>query len=924
MTPFLKQVARHYYTGAGVDICRLCFIFPNRRALRFFEHYLGEEIASGSGGPVLSPQLFTMNDFFYRTVGARPSDRIFLLLELYKCYSALNPEAEPLDDFIFWGDTLLGDFDDIDKYLVNPEHLFANVSELKDMQDDWSWLSPAQREAVERFTRHFLTPGSVKEGFLRIWRILLPLYRNFNEALRKQGCSYEGMVYRELAERLAEESAADLMGARHPYSARFIFIGLNALNECEKALLRKMHRAGLCEFCWDYRSEYIKDFNNKSSLFLKDFTIEFPSSFEPDPEGLPQAEFNVISVPGGIAQAKMLPGIFARCKPDPGIETAVVLPDEKMLIPVLNSIPEHIGKLNVTMGYPISGSQLWSLLGDLSALQLHLRQKDGQWHFYHRPLWAVLSNSIVRTVLPEETSARLEELRGRRLFYIPEIALKGDSVLETLFRPVVTENAPDPAQVRRICLWLQDVLTVLAPALKQEADMQMEIDFAKICHESLGGLLKSELALLPQSLFRLVTQLLSPATVPFEGEPLEGLQIMGPLELRAMDFDNLIILNFNEGVFPRRSVSASFIPPELRRGFGLPTYEYQDAVWAYYFYRMIQRASRVWMVYDSRTEGLKGGEPSRYLYQLEMHFGVKVNHFEALSPLGRGSDSNEIPKTAGQLERLHGSYLSASAVKTYLDCPVKFFYSKVEALKAEKELSESLDPGMLGTVLHETMCELYPAGSVLDKQFLAALLKDKARIRPVVEKNIRVQLGSFEITGRNLVFADVVCSYVEAVLKADLKQVETTGPIRILGVEQEEKMTIGGFRFIGYIDRLDSLSPGTLRVVDYKTGRVEPADLHFDDKTAAVPQIGLQLYLYKRLIEGKAGGAGISGAIYQPASLMSGGPVAEHSLDEVFCARMESELGAVLENISDLNQAWQRTEDRGKCSFCDFRAICGR
>ena len=924
MTPFLKQVARHYHSDGAGQISRLCFVFPSRRALRFFEHYLGEEIAATGSGPVVSPRLFTINDFFYSTVGARPSDRTRLLLELYEVYKGLNPAAEPLDDFIFWGDTLLGDFDDIDKYLVNPEHIFANVSDLKEMQGDWSWLTDTQREAVQRFTRHFLTPGAVKEGFLSIWRILLPLYKEFRSRLKSKGLSYEGMVYRELAERLERESAADLCAERHPGSELFVFVGLNALNECERMLLRKMHDARLCEFCWDYRSGMIKDRDNKSSVFLGGFTKEFPNAFETDPEGLPETSFHLLSVPGGISQAKQLPEILARCTPEPGIETAVVLPDEKMLIPVLNSIPEHVRKLNVTMGYPISGSQMWSLLGDLALLQLHLRERDGVQHFYHRQVWAVASNSIVRTVLSEEGAKALQACRKDLRYYIPEGALKGDPVLEALFRPVVTKPEADASQVASICRWLQDVLTTIAPRLKDDPGMQMELDFAKVCHEMLSRLLGSELPLMPASFFRLLSQLLASAAVPFEGEPLEGLQIMGPLELRAMDFDNLIILNFNEGVFPRRSVSSSFIPPELRRGFGLPTYEYQDAVWEYYFYRCIQRASNVWMVFDSRTEGLKGGEPSRYLHQLEMHFGVPVEHYEALAPLGKGGDQDEIPKTAGHLDALHGARLSASAIRSYLTCPVKFYYSKVEALEAEKEATDSLDAGMLGTVLHETMQELYPKGSVLDKAFVGGLLKDRKRIRDLVESFICKELKTFEVSGRNLVYADVICSYVEAILDADMKAVEKGGAITIIGVEKKETLDIGGFDFVGYIDRLDSPAPGMLRVVDYKTGRVEPSDLYFDPKTGKVPEIGLQLYLYKRLAAKTAGGKPISGAIYQPAKLMSDAPVIEHSLDEEFCSRMDAELDSVLSEISDLSVAWKRTDNVKDCKYCDFRAICGR
>ena len=921
MVPFLKQVARHYNKGA---ISSLCFIFPNRRALRFFEHYLGQEIAAAGTGPAVAPQMYTMSDFVCRATCERPSERVDLLLELYKCYKDLNPAAEPLDDFIFWGDTLLGDFDDVDKYLVDPQRLFANVSDLRQMQDDYSYLTDTQREAIERFMRNFQTQGVVKERFLEIWRILGPLYDDFRKELRLKGMAYEGMIYRDLAERLQERSVADVLGERFPWSVRFVFVGLNALSECEKTLLRRMHSAGLAEFCWDWRSEWIQDAANKSSLFLSQFTTDFPSSFTPDPEGLPRTEFNLLSVPGGIAQAKQIPAILDRCTPNPGIETAIVLPDEQLLVPVLNSIPEHIEKLNVTMGYPISGSQMGSLVNDLSLLQMHLRRKGDEWLFYHRQVWAVASNAIVRSTLTEEGVNVLEKARKERKYYIPGADLQGDPVLEAIFLPVVKETEASAAQVKDICLWLQNVVVTVAIRLKELPDMQMELDFAKVVHQTLEGLVHRELPLLPQSLFRLLGQLLSGATVPFEGEPLEGMQIMGPLELRALDFENLIILSFNEGLFPRRSVSASFIPPELRKGFGLPTYEYQDAVWAYYFYRAIQRAKRVWMVYDSRTEGLKGGEPSRYLRQLELHFGAKVQHFEAVSPLGKGGQEDSIAKTQEQIDKLRSGNLSASSVRNYIACPVKFFYGSVEGLSAEKEVQESLDAGMFGTVLHETMQALYPPGTVLNARTLDALIKDKAHIRKLVEERICAKLKTFELSGRNIVFSDVICSYVDAILREDLGLTGQDGSIRIVGTERFESMQIEGFRFVGYIDRLDSTAPGVMRVVDYKTGRVEPNDMDFDPKTGAVPEIGLQLYLYKRLAEPLTHGDTVTGAIYQPARLIGGGGVMAHDLDDEFCSRMDAELVRILSEISDLSLPWQRTEDVKKCKVCDFRAICGR
>ena len=924
MTPFLKQTARHCYGKAGTGISSYCFVFPNRRALRFFEHYLGEEIAAGGRGPVVAPQLYTMNDFFYHAAGASVTGRIPLLLELYECYRALNAAAEPLDDFIFWGDTLLSDFDDVDKYLVNPAHLFANVEEFKQMQTDWSWLTDTQREAMQRFSRHFLSGGRVKESFLSIWRILLPLYKSFNERLSAKGMWYEGRAYRALCDSLGQESAAEIMAARFPAAERFVFVGLNALNECEKLLLRRLHKAGIAEFCWDWRSDLIKDKDNKSSLFLKDFVLEFPQAFEPDPDGLPETELNILSVPGSILQAKQLPQILARCTSDPGIESAVVLPDENLLIPVLNSVPEHIRKLNVTMGYPISGSQTGALLSDLCALQLHVRERNGEAFFYHKQVWAIASNSLVRRAVGEDGAKLLEECRKKRQYYIPVTEFTGNKVLAALFLPVVKDLNPDPAQVQALCDWMMELLGTLALAVKNDEQMQLELDFAKRCHEQLRELSGYELNLSPASFFRLLGQLMASATVPFLGEPLQGMQIMGPLELRALDFDNLVILSCNEGVFPRRSVSASFVPPELRKGFGLPTYEYQDAIWAYYFYRAIQRASKVWMVYDSRTEGLKGGEPSRYLHQLELHFKLKVNHYEVQAPLGSAGGAGVLDKTEEHLRKLHLNPLSASAIKTYSDCPAKFFYSKVEGLKEPEEVSEFLDAKMIGTVLHKAMETLYPRHGRIDAALVASLRKDKSRIRKLVYSLICRQLKTFEVSGRNIVFADVICSYVDAVLAEDAAYLQACGgSFSILGVEQEEKLSSGGYDFIGFVDRLDSSGPGKLRVVDYKTGRVEDEDFDFSGKDG-LPKIGFQLFLYKRMVQNRHPGAEISGAIYQPAALLGGEGVRNVLLDEDYCDAMQSELDAILAEISDLQVPWARTDDLKKCAYCDFRTICGR
>ena len=401
-------MAEHYF--ATGEISRYCFVFPNRRSQLFFQKWLSDLVRE-SGKPVLAPGMLTMNDFFYKICDSRPVDRLNLLLVLYDCYKELNPSAETLDDFIFWGDVLLGDFNDVDKYLVSAKSLFTNVSQYKGMQDDFSYLTDSQRQAVERFISNFTSSGGydsgrqapVKERFLQIWNILLPLYENFKKALLGRGVSYEGMVYRDLAERLERESAVDVLGKFFPEGTTFVFTGLNALNECEKKVLSRMRDAGIAQFCWDYSSEMIKDPRNRSSFFMKDNVVRYPQAFTLDSDPFEDPYIEVIGVPSAVGCAKQLPRILDEVKPG-SLDTAVVLPDENMLIPVLNSIPEQISDINVTMGYPMRGSSFFALMDEIARMQLNLRCKDGRWMFYHRSVRTVFSNSVFTSILDDASA----------------------------------------------------------------------------------------------------------------------------------------------------------------------------------------------------------------------------------------------------------------------------------------------------------------------------------------------------------------------------------------------------------------------------------------------------------------------------------------------------------------------------------------
>lgn len=1000
MPQFLKQIAEHYYNSQNIS--NLCFVFPNRRSMVFFRKWLSETAKNDPQSKVFTmPELLTMNDFFYKVSGSAVTDRVSLLLELYDCYKALNPKAESLDDFIFWGDVILGDFDDTDKYLASPKQLFTNVADFKEIQDDYAYLSENQEEAIRNFISHFRKGGKltvnigsespdVKERFLMIWNLLYPLYTSFNSALTEKGKAYEGMVYRSFVERLKTESARDILKAAFPRSDKFVFVGLNALNECEKAVMRKMRDASLAEFCWDYSSEMIQDPMNRASMFMSSNVVEFPQAFSIDPgkasgvsfvnAGVSEPEngpkIHVMSVPSSVGQTKQIPSLLApvaelkKGGQDDWSDTAIVLPDESLLIPVLNTLPLEIGTVNVTMGYPMSGSDIYSLMNNISALQLHVRkQKDG-WAFYHKQVWSIFSSGIIASMMDGQARQRVKEIKTAAKYYIPQSDFAGIELFELIFRPVVTEaKATSAEQIKVFAQYQLDVLSALGAKMTRMSGMELEVHFAKQYYLSVNRLKSQVLSILPMTYTRLLQSLIGDISVPFNGEPLKGLQIMGPLETRALDFKNLIVLSCNEGTFPHRSVSSSFIPPELRKGFGLPTYENQDAVWAYYFFRMIQRAENVWLLYDSRTEGLKSGEESRYIKQLEYQYKYPLMDRSVVGydlKIPEGEDV--IEKTDEDVEIMKKMTFSASSIEKYLSCPAKFYYTYVKRLKVETEVSESLDNSMLGTVFHDTMLALYKGGEalqaefdmsrenvlanvkkpleVITKQYIEWLLSQKKEIiGPKIRTLIKRQLNADEIAGRNLVFEEILNKYVVKTLQADLALMEeyNTDRFRVIGLELERFWDFNGHKFKGYIDRMDSFRDDEVRIVDYKTGKVDEKEVKINDENADDvvdalfspdtksknrPEIAVQLFVYDRFVEKDVEDKSVLNVLYPIPRLFSSPELASNILSSRECPDFDNKVTEKLEGLfaemMDTGTDFRRTKDSDTCKYCDFKKICGR
>ena len=954
MIPFLKQVAAHYL-AAGLE--GTCFVFPNRRSAVFFRKYLGDLLREGGADrPMRAPQSLTINDFFYKVYGGEVTDRIHLLLALYESYKTVYPKAESLDEFIFWGEVILADFGDVDKFLVDAEDLFTDVADFKGIQDDYSHLSDVQREAILHFVNHFRDRNgrltvrldtddtTVKARFLQVWNILFPLYQDFRARLRAQGMAYEGMVYRDLAERLkGGEAVADVLAGVFPQARRFVFVGLNALNECEKTVLRRLRDAGLAEFCWDYVSEAVRDPRNKSSVFMRDNVRDFPNAFPVDPDGVGKPAFHVVSVPSSVGQAKLAPEILSRCNTDNPVETAFILPDENLLMPLLNSIPPEYDSINVTMGCPLTGGAVYALVSSLATMQQRLREKSGVWHFYHREVRSIFANSLFRAVLTPEEETVVREVKRDAKYYVPQADLQGGPLLDLVFRPVVTSpKEPSADQNRALVKYLSDIVSYVGWKLRGVEAMLLELDFAKRCMQSLNLLGDIGLDVLPATWLRLLDELLSGESVPFRGEPLEGLQVMGPLETRALDFRNIVLFSANEGVFPRRSSSASFVPPELRKGFGLPTFEYQDSVWAYYFYRMIQRAEHVWLVSDSRTEGLKTGEESRYIKQLQYHYRVPLERFVATSRMELAPEADAIPKTAADIDVIREGVHSASSLQSYLYCPAKFYYSFIKRLSTEEEVLEAMDAGALGTVYHGTMQALYEpfADKCLTVADLDRMLKDRKAVKALVRETILRKMQTVDVTGRDLVVEEVIVEYVLRTLRHDRELLVQSGSkgFDILFLEEKMLGTFEGFKIKGYADRIDSYLAGEARIVDYKTGKVEQDDIDITDDNAADvveklfgptnngrPKIALQLFMYGLLTQEqeKLRGRPVVNSIYSVSRLFTE-PLEDRPANAEFARLTRERLKDLFAEMTDPSVPFRRTEERKTCEYCDFKMICGR
>ena len=701
MNSFLQHIAQDLYTRYGSDISELCIVFPNRRASLYFKKYLSEL----SDKPIWAPDTTTINELMQQISGLTTADHIKLLFELYRIYKQAKKSEESFDDFYFWGEMMLNDFDDIDKYLVNPEDLFKNLKSLKSIQDQFNYLSPEQVEAIKQFWQSFDPEknSAHQEDFISIWNVLLEIYKQFNKKLGELGIAYEGMIYRAVADKIKGNDVIEL-----PHK-KYVFAGFNALNNCEKKFFNYLNNNKLADFYWDYDLSYINNKHHEAGLFLRDNINQYKQ-----PESISGKDIftslsqnkniEIISVPSDVGQAKVITQKLKENGANTGDspnKTAIVLADEELLVPVLHSVPDSIDKVNITMGYPVNNTPVYSLLEHIIDLQKNAKETKNGITFYHKNVVAILNHQYVNSQYSKEATELLQYIKKNNKIVITRNELASCDFFKTIFTKINTS----PELSEYILNILHNIYNALKKSGQENTIHTTSLEKEYIYHIYLSinrlkdVLHEQKIEIKMETYIRLIRKIIRNLRIPFTGEPLSGLQIMGILETRLLDFENLYITSVNEGIFPKTDAALSFIPYNLRRGFGLPTIEHQDAIYAYYFYRLLQRAKNVSIIYNSSSDGLQTGEMSRFLYQLKYESGFDIKEKSLKYDINitqpkeiRIEKSDEILKKLSKFQSSAGEtkYLSPSGLSTYLRCQMQFYFRYVAELRKQDELTEEI------------------------------------------------------------------------------------------------------------------------------------------------------------------------------------------------------------------------------------------
>lgn len=959
MESFLKLVAADLYKHTEGNLAHTAVVFPNKRAGLFFNEYLAQE----SESPIWSPAYVSISELFRSLSPWEVGDPVKLVCELYKIFRRETQSTETLDDFYFWGEMLISDFDDADKNKVDTDKLFSNLQDLRNIMDDYTFIDDEQEEAIRQFFQNFSIERrtALKERFISLWDVLGNIYKGFRESLASQNIAYEGMMYRHVIEHLDVDKL--------PYE-KYVFVGFNVLNKVEHTLFTQLKDAGKAVFYWDYDEFYMKEnrqaVTHEAGEFIRRNLRDFPSplSGELFKNLSKPKEVHYIASSTENAQARYLPQWIRNNLTTPEKETAVVLCNEALLQPVLHSLPAEVKHVNITMGFPLSQTPVYSFLIALLELHTHgFNFKSGRYTF--QSVVTLLKHPYTRQLTGQAELLEKELTRNNRFYPLPG-ELGKDEFLTRLFTPL-SGNL-------NLCIRLSETLQQVAGIYQANTSGTEDTDaFNQLYRESLFKayttinrfrtlIEEDELTVQSETFRRLLVKVLSATNIPFHGEPAIGMQVMGVLETRNLDFRHLVLLSVNEGQLPKSGGDSSFIPYNLRKAFGMTTIEHKIAVYAYYFYRLLQRAERITLMYNTSSDGLNRGEWSRFMLQFLIEWPHPITRqFLEAGQSPQGTSPITVEKTPDVMRRMQSLFdvranpkakFSPSALNYYLDCPLKFYYRYVAGLSAPDEVSAEIDSATFGSIFHYAAEHIYKDltthGKVINKEALETLLRNEVKLQDYVDTAFKKlffnvpQNEKPEYNGVQLINSAVIARYLKQLLQNDLRyapftfiasEMEVDEPIDIQTPKGVIKSRIGGI-----IDRMDS-KDGTLRIVDYKTGGDAGTPPHVEslfipDKKRS--NYVFQTFLYAAIMCRKQPTMKIAPAllyIHRAATetyslvIQMGEPRKPKEAVEDF-SKYEKEyrerLQGLLEEIFNPEKSFTQTEIIEKCTYCDFKALCKR
>lgn len=956
MNPFLQAVAQDIYRRFGDNLSRTAVIFPGKRAGLWMDRYLYE----CAGHPMWSPSYITIDELFGSLSDLNKEAQIRTVCLLHEIFCRLTGSTESLDDFYYWGELMLADFDDIDKNHVEAERLFVNLANIKDIENQFDYLTPEQRELLSHFFAGLHSEAQrteLKKRFIELWQVMGDIYRELRTVLKEKGVAYEGMMYRDGIEHF------DVSKLTYD---NYVVVGFNVLNRVEQELFDHLKESGKTLFYWDYDHYYYDNAQHEAGTFVRENIVRYGNALE-DSElfdnlrRLP--EITYISASTDNAQARYLNTWVSDNLTELEEETAVVLCNEDIVQPVLHALPcNKVKNVNITMGFKLTQTVPYTLLS--AYLNLHTKGMDTtQGMYLLEEVSTLLAHPYTVQLYPEAETLRNELLHSKRIYINTTEREYQDVGLKALLTP--------PTNNKELLATLATLIGSAGRlfASNEEKDSHM----VQLAEESLFQMHRivenfkaliedGTLRITTKTLVRLMQRVMTQVSIPFHGEPAIGLQVMGVLETRNLDFRHLILLSANEGKLPKMSHESSFIPYNLREAFGMNTIQRQNAVYAYYFYRAIQRAEKVTIVYNNGTDGLNKQEPSRYIMQLQVEFPGKLTAQELHSPSQATSTPpiavEQTEETRRKLQE-HFRYvpnkkpvfrLSPSTLNDYLDCRLRFYLKHIEGLNPPEEINADVDVADLGTIFHKSAelayNKLTERNHTITKEDIETLLKEIHHIEGFVDEAFRTEFFNSEpdeplkYNGTQLIVRHVICSYLRQLLTIDkrrtpFKYIESEKKIRkvysINSHGTQLDVLLGGT-----IDRIDSKvnesGREVTRILDYKTGGSLKKTDSIDDLFLRDKQRDnyvFQAFYYSYLMNHEYGCIApsllfmrnTSDEEFEPHILIGNHPVEDFS---IYHDQFGKLLQETIEEIFNSYVPYTATDFKDACKYCKFTTLCGR